>query len=107
MFGLTSKKRLDEALELVASLQKQVGELTVELKEAQANGEFFISRYQDVNVDRESLSRQVGKLLARCKVYRNHSMARDPKTGRIMNKAKSAEFFADAIYDEYNKQGLL
>lgn len=107
MFGLTSKKRLDEALELVASLQKQVGELTVELKEAQENSEYFLKSYQDIKADRESLGSQVGKLLARIKMYRNHSVARDPKTGRIMNKAKSAAFFADAIRDEYNKQGLV
>lgn len=106
MFRLTSKKRLDEALELVASLQKQVGELTVELKEAQANGEFFLKRSESFKFDRDVLGRRVGKLLACIEVYRNHSVARDPKTGRIMNKVKSAEFFADAIQDEYSKQGL-
>lgn len=107
MFRLTSKKRLDEALELVASLQKQVGELTVELKEAQENGEYFLKSYQDIKADRESLGSQVGKLLARIKMYRKHSVARDPKTGRIMNKVKSAEFFADAIQSEYSKKGFL
>lgn len=90
MFRLTSKKRLDEALGLVASLQKQVGELTVELKEAQADGEFFLNRSED-------LGRAARKLHAQLNIYRDHSVARDPKTGRIMNKVKSAEFFADAI----------
>lgn len=106
MFRLTSKKRLDEALELVASLQKQVGELTVKLEEAEEASALFMRDRDRLRNESRRSEKIINRSTVTIGIYQCHAIARDPKTGRIMNKVKSAEFFADAIQSEYRKQGL-